>query len=117
MKTDDKLYLFFHQNFYSSSAIQTSMGHIPYPPPQEAGNYETEVTEGDIVRIEHPDRMSDNPPKKLVGAPLEVIDIDDSNSEVTVEFDGDRYTIPLESATRSTRTPTEIVGAVIDHFR
>lgn len=92
------------------------MGHIPYPAPQDADDYEEgDISEGDIVRIESPERMSEDVPEKLVGKPLEVTEI--SDSDLTVTFDSESYTIPLASATPSTRTPPEIVGAVIDYFR
>jgi hypothetical protein len=93
------------------------MGHIPYPPPQEVENYETKVTEGDIVRIKHPEQMSQKPPEKIIGKPLKVTQIDTTNSELTVEFDDETFTIPIANANLSTRTPTEIVESIIEHFR
>jgi len=93
------------------------MGHIPYPTPQQASSYEKRVTEGDIVRIEHPEQMDEEPPEEIVGKPLEVTTIDNTNSELTVKFDGEEFTIPLANAKRSTRTPPEIVGALIDYFK
>jgi hypothetical protein len=92
------------------------MGHIPHPPPQD-GSGPNELSEGDIVRIEHPEHMSEEPPEKLTGKPLEVTNIDDSSSEVTVRFDGENYTIPIQNAKLSSRTPPEIIGDIIDHFR
>lgn len=92
------------------------MGHIPYPAPQDADEYEEgDVSEGDIVRIESPEQLSEDVPEKLVGEPLTVDKITDS--ELTVTFDGESYTIPIASATPSTRTPPEIVGAILDHFK
>lgn len=94
------------------------MGHIPYPLPQQSSSYEQrELREGDIVRIEHPERMSEKPPEQLIGEPLEVKNINYEQSIVTIGYNGDDLTIPLRHASLSARTPKEFVEDVIEYFK
>lgn len=94
------------------------MGHIPYPLPQQSGNHKKrELREGDIVRIQHPERMSEKPPENLIGEPLEVKKIDYEKSMLTIGYNGEDLTIPLKHASHSARTPKEFVEDVIEYFR
>lgn len=53
--------------------------------------------------------MSQKPPKNLIGEPLKIKDINDKESMITVEFQGEEFEIPLKNATISTRTPKEVI--------
>lgn len=94
------------------------MGHIPYPTPRGVSDYEQrELREGDIVRIEYPERMPENVPEQLIGKPLKVKNINYEESKITIKYNSTDVTLPIKKVTMSTRTTKEFIKDIIEYFR